>query len=85
MKLNPQKILDKQFESIINGYSPTKVDKFLDDVISDYNYMINEIEKLNNQIKEKEETIVSLKNKIKDLELKEKDKEKLVNRMENEQ
>lgn len=43
MKLNPQKIIDVKFESVINGYSPTKVDQFLDKVIDDYNEMMDKI------------------------------------------
>lgn len=63
MKLSPKKILDKKFESMINGYSPTKVDKFLDDVINDYNFMLSEIDQLNKLIKEKE-NIINENNKI---------------------
>ncbi len=36
MKLNYKKIVDKKFESVINGYSPTQVDTYLDLICSDY-------------------------------------------------
>ena len=36
MKLNYKKIVNKKFETVINGYSPTQVDIYLDQVCSDY-------------------------------------------------
>ena len=35
MKKCIEKIIDKKFDSVINGYSPLKVDIFLDSIISD--------------------------------------------------
>lgn len=50
MKNYIKKILDKKFESVINGYSPYNVDSFLDSIISDFQ-TIN---------KEKEEMILNI-------------------------
>ncbi|MGL5617690.1 MAG: DivIVA domain-containing protein [Metamycoplasmataceae bacterium] len=36
MKLSYKKIVDKKFETVINGYSPTQVDMFLDKICLDY-------------------------------------------------
>lgn len=64
MKLNPKKILETKFESVINGYSPTKVDQLLDIIIDDYEQMINKINTLteknnllNKELKTKEKII----------------------------
>ena len=35
IKENIKKILDKKFDSVINGYSPSNVDRFLDSIIND--------------------------------------------------
>ena len=67
MKLNPKKILETKFDAVINGYSPTKVDQFLDLIIEDYNEMIQEnmqlkekIKILETQMKKKQMTIEKL-------------------------
>ncbi|MGL5732675.1 MAG: DivIVA domain-containing protein [Metamycoplasmataceae bacterium] len=36
MKLSNKKIVEKKFETVINGYSPTQVDMFLDKICLDY-------------------------------------------------
>ena len=48
--LTPKDILEKEFKIDTRGYRPQEVDKFLDDVISDYEEMfsiIKELEKEN--------------------------------------
>lgn len=54
MKLNPKKILEKKFDSVINGYNPKNVDEFLDQIIEDYIEMQNIIDELKSKIKELE-------------------------------
>ena len=44
--LSPKEILEKEFKIDARGYRPQEVDKFLDDVIKDYNEFIIEIKKL---------------------------------------
>lgn len=61
MKELIEKIVNKEFESVINGYSPTNVDIFLDSII-------NELEKIQIQINEMKNQNEELKNKIKKLE-----------------
>lgn len=61
MKKLIEKIINKEFESVINGYSPTSVDVFLDSVI-------NDLEKIQSQINEIKIQNEELKNKIKALE-----------------
>ena len=67
LNLNSQSILDKKFETKINGYDPNEVDIFLDKILADYLYYENEIKNnLNNLnfktniINDKEEQILIL-------------------------
>lgn len=46
ISLTPQDILDKEFKIDTRGYRPQEVDKFLDQVINDYNVFITEIKNL---------------------------------------
>lgn len=55
MKKCIEKIIDKKFDSVINGYSPLKVDIFLDSIISD--------------LKQFEEDFLKLEEKVKELEI----------------
>ena len=48
--LSPKEILEKEFKIDARGYRPQEVDKFLDDVIKDYNEFIIEIKKLRKDI-----------------------------------
>ena len=61
MKELIEKIINKEFESVINGYSPISVDVFL--VL-----VINDIKKIQSQINEVKIQNEELKNKIKMLE-----------------
>ena len=49
--LTPKDILEKEFKIDTRGYRPQEVDKFLDDVISDYNEMISMIRQLEREKK----------------------------------
>ena len=61
MKELIEKIINKEFESVINGYSTISVDVFLDSVI-------NDLKKIQSQINEVKIQNEELKNKIKMLE-----------------
>ena len=76
MKLSPKKILETKFDAVINGYSPTKVDQFLDLIIDDYNELIQE----NLQLKEKINILEAKIEKLEHLILKqESEKQELTN------
>lgn len=81
MKLSPKKILETKFDTVINGYSPTKVDQFLDLIIDDYNELIQE----NLQLKEKNNLLEAKIEKLEHLILKqESEKQKLTSNEVNE-
>ena len=81
MKLSPKKILETKFDAVINGYSPTKVDQFLDLIIDDYNELIQE----NLQLKEKINILETKIEKLEHLILKQElEKQKLTNNEVNE-
>lgn len=65
MKLNIKKIVDKKMETVINGYSPTQVDMFLDEVCSDYIEYNEKIMNLNSEIETLNSQIILLKEEIK--------------------
>lgn len=48
-QLNSQDILDKEFKTGLRGYQPDEVDKFLDEVIKDYQAFMKEIERLSSE------------------------------------
>jgi|SRR5690625_757589 len=50
-QLNPQEILNKEFKTGIRGYNQEEVDEFLDIIIQDYQAFENQINKLNNEIR----------------------------------
>lgn len=70
MKLNLKKILDKKFETVINGYSPTQVDAFLDLICSDYNEYNDIISSLNLEINKLNKEI----NKLSKINIEDKEK-----------
>ena len=49
--LTPKDILEKEFKIDTRGYRPQEVDKFLDEVISDYDEMISIIKDLEREKK----------------------------------
>ncbi|MGL5204836.1 MAG: DivIVA domain-containing protein [Metamycoplasmataceae bacterium] len=71
MKLNYKKIVEKKFETVINGYSPTQVDMFLDKICLDYmeyekriNEFSLEVENLRNENISLTEHLIEIKNGI---------------------
>ena len=50
--LTPKDILEKEFKIDTRGYRPQEVDKFLDEVISDYDEMISMIKDLEREKKD---------------------------------
>lgn len=69
MKLNPKKILETKFDAVINGYSPTKVDQFLDLIIEDYEQMIKENQQLKEAVENLEAQIKLQKQELEKLKL----------------
>lgn len=58
-QLSSQDILDKEFKTGLRGYQPDEVDKFLDEVIKDYQAFNKEIERLtleNQRLKQESST-----------------------------
>lgn len=49
VKYGPKDILNKQFKSKMRGYDQDDVDSFLDDIIKDYDAMVQEITRLNEE------------------------------------
>ena len=56
LKLNSQKIVDKEFRGKKPGYDPLEVDEFLDVVITDYVQMEKYINEVNKTINELQKT-----------------------------
>lgn len=63
-----KKIVDKKFESVINGYSPSNVDSFLDSIIKDIELLYLSINEQNEKINNLKEEIKSLKSENNKLE-----------------
>ena len=68
MKLTYKKIVNKKFETVINGYSPTQVDIYLDLVCSDYIEYGETITPLNVEIDALKKEINALKKELKSKE-----------------
>ncbi len=62
--LTPQEILEYDFKVDARGYRPQEVDKVLDMVIRDETEYINEIKRLNKQVKELTDDNITLKQEI---------------------
>ena len=62
--LTPKDILEKEFKIDTRGYRPQEVDKFLDDVISDYNEMISMIRQLEREKKDVIDDNIRLKQEV---------------------
>ena len=70
LNLSVQEILDKEFKVDFKGYSASEVDAFLDQVLEDYQIQEENIESLNNRIKELEEELADAKKTNRELETK---------------
>ena len=68
MKKCIEKIIDKKFDSVINGYSPLKVDIFLDSIISDLKQFEEDFLKLEEKVKELEIENKKLKEQLEEKE-----------------
>ncbi len=74
-----KKIVDKKFESVINGYSPSSVDSFLDSIINDINELGNKNKSLENDIISLGKVIEDLKSKNIKLEIENSELKKQIN------
>lgn len=62
--LTPKDILEKEFKIDTRGYRPQEVDKFLDEVISDYDEMISIIKNLEREKKDLIDENIRLKQEV---------------------
>ena len=62
--LTPKDILEKEFKIDTRGYRPQEVDKFLDEVISDYDEMISMIKELEREKKDLIDENIRLKQEV---------------------
>ncbi len=62
--LTPKDILEKEFKIDTRGYRPQEVDKFLDEVISDYDEMISIIKDLEREKKDLIDENIRLKQEV---------------------
>ena len=62
--LTPKDILEKEFKIDTRGYRPQEVDKFLDDVISDYEEMFSIIKELEKEKKDLIDENIRLKQEV---------------------
>lgn len=68
--LTSKDILDKDFKIDTRGYRPQEVDKFLDDIIRDYEEFMNIIKEIEIDKKELIEDNIKLKQEIRNLKRK---------------
>ena len=67
VNLTPEKILYKEFKIDTRGYRLKEVDQFLDEIIADYQAFERIIADLQKEKEEQIDTILSLKQEIRDL------------------
>lgn len=67
INLTPEKILYKEFKIDTRGYRLKEVDQFLDEIIADYQTYDKIIKDLQKEKDEQTETILNLKQEIRDL------------------
>ena len=67
INLTPEKILYKEFKIDTKGYRLKEVDQFLDEIIADYQTFAKIIADLQKEKEEQIETILGLKQEIRDL------------------
>lgn len=67
INLTPEEILNKEFRTDVRGYRPKEVDQFLDEIIVDYQNFNKIILDLQKERDEQIETILALKQEIRDL------------------
>ncbi len=69
INLTPEKILYKEFKIETRGYRLKEVDQFLDEIIADYQTFNKIILDLQKEKEEQAETILNLKQEIRDLKM----------------
>jgi DivIVA domain-containing protein len=52
IRITVKDILEKNFKMSLKGYNPDEVDKFLDDIIQDYEVFEQKIESMENEIQQ---------------------------------
>lgn len=67
INLTPEEILNKEFRIDTRGYRLKEVDQFLDEIIADYQTFNKIILDLQKEKEEQTETILNLKQEIRDL------------------
>ena len=67
INLTPEKILYKEFKIDTRGYRLKEVDQFIDEIIADYQAFDRIIKDLQREKDEQTETILNLKQEIRDL------------------
>ena len=67
INLTPEEILNKEFRIDTRGYRLKEVDQFLDEIIADYQTFKKIIDDLQKEKEEQTDTILSLKQEIRDL------------------
>ena len=68
LKLNPEVILNKSFNVGVQGYEPTEVDSFLDDVLEDYQIMEANMQEMLDLISKLQEQVKTLNKKTVELQ-----------------
>ena len=64
LNLDPQTIVDKEFDIDFKGYNPDQVDHMLDLIIQDYQAYADDIKELQAKVKDMELTNASLRAKV---------------------
>ncbi len=64
LNLDPQTIVDKEFDVDFKGYNPDQVDKLLDQVIQDYQAYDQMVHELQEKVSDLERTNASLRAKL---------------------
>ena len=60
LNLNPEEILNKNFQTTFKGYDPTEVDAYLDKILEDYQIMEDNVQELLDMIKKLQEQVKTL-------------------------
>ena len=72
LNLNPEEILNKEFNVDFKGYTPSEVDSFLDQVLDDYQTMEENCQELLDMVSRLQEEVKDLTRKNVELEGKKK-------------
>lgn len=68
LNLNPEEILNKEFNVDFKGYTPSEVDSFLDSVLDDYQTMEENVQELLDLVSKLQEEVKELTKKNVELE-----------------